>query len=257
MILLNLFKVIIIYAEKQGMKYHSQLTEATLLKRHISFLTEVVLQSKRRIMLRCPNLGSLLGCDILGTQLWFSAPYEDHCLPTLELVEVNDGYLVSINPEILKPLVIEAIKLGNIKELSNYKIINPDSRYEYDSLQFLMLEHPQTEQCYVYLEQVIHGTDQNEGLFPLAYKSADRSLEHLILRKQQGHRSVLLYCVVHSGIKTLKFADQFDPEYSKKVAHAVEQGVEILAYKAKITTKEIELISKLPITLPEDLRFKI
>jgi DNA-binding sugar fermentation-stimulating protein len=74
------------------MKYNSQLIEATLLRRPISFLMEVVLQSKRRIMVRCPNLGPLAGCDILGTQLWFSAPSGDHCLPTLELVEVNGGF---------------------------------------------------------------------------------------------------------------------------------------------------------------------
>lgn len=235
------------------MKYHSQLTEATLLKRHISFLVEVVLQSKRRIMLRCPNLGPLVGCDILGTQLWFSAPYEDHCLPTLELVEVNDGFLVSVNPEILKELAMESIRRGHIPELANYNILNPDSRYEHDSLPFLVLEHNNLQQCYVYLEHVIYGNEQKEGIFPLSKKSEDR-IENLILRKKQGHRAVLLYCVAHSGVKILKFADQIDPGYSKKIALAVEQGVEILAYNTKISTQEIELINKLPIALPAGAR---
>ena len=241
------------------MKYHSQLTEATLLKRPISFLMEVVLQSKRRIMLRCPNLGPLIGCDILGTQLWFSAPYEDHCLPTLELVEVNGGFLVSINPEILTKLVIESIKYGHIKELANYKILNPELKYEQDSILFLVLEqsplqllHP-LNQCYVCLEHVIYSNEQYEGVFPLLTKSADRSLDHLILRKKQGHRAVLLYCVLHSGVKILKFTDK-DPEYSKKVAYAVEQGVEIMAYRAKISTQEIELINKVPIASQADAK---
>ncbi len=241
------------------MKYHSQLTEATLLKRPISFLVEVVLQSKRRIMLRCPNLGPLIGCDILGTQLWFSAPYEDHCLPTLELVEVNGGFLVSINPEILKKLVIESIQYGHINELANYKILNTELKYEQDSMLFLVLEqnpsqllYP-TNQCYVYLEHVIHSNEQYEGIFPLLTKSANHNLEHLILRKKQGHRAVLLYCVLHAGVKILKFTDK-DLEYSKKVAHAIEQGVEVLAYKAKINTQEIELISKVPIALQADAK---
>jgi DNA-binding sugar fermentation-stimulating protein len=34
----------------------------------------------------------------------------------------------------------------------------------------------------------------------------------------------------------------------------VEQGVEVLAYKAKISTKEIQLINKLPIALPADAK---
>ena len=161
------------------MKYHSQLTEATLLKRPISFLMEVVLQSKRRIMLRCPNLGPLIGCDILGTQLWFSAPYDDHCLPTLELVEVNGGFLVSINPELLKKLVIEAIKYGYIKELANYKILSQETKLdEHDSMPFLVLEQNQAHQCYVCLEHVIYGNEQNEGMFPLRSESTRLNSSH-------------------------------------------------------------------------------
>lgn len=236
------------------MKYHSQLTEATLLKHPISFLMEVILPSKRRTMLRCPNLDPLVGCDILGTQVWFSAPYEDHCLPTVELVEVNGGFLVSINPEILKKLVIEAIQYGYITELANYKILNFDPKYELDSLLSLTLERNATEHCYVCLEHVIYANDHQEGMFPLLNKAAYRSLEYLTLRKQQGHRAILLYCVMHSGTKVLKFADTVDPEYSKKINYARELGIEVIAYNAKISTQEIELIHKLPIASQADAK---
>ena len=232
------------------MKYHSQLIEATLLKRPISFLMEVVLQSKRRIMLRCPNLGPLIGCDVLGTQLWFSAPSGDHCLPTLELVEVNGGFLVGVNPEILKKLAIEAIKFGHIHELSDYKAMHQETNYDQDVISVLVLEKDFLHQCYVCLEHVIYGNEQHEGQFPLVPRTVDASLEYLILRKKQGYRAVLLYCVLHSGIKTLKFAESIDPEYAKKISHAITNGVEVLAYKAKISTQEMELDSKIAIASP-------
>ena len=229
------------------MRYHSQLIEATLLKRPISFLMEVVLQSKRRIMLRCPNLGSLTGCDILGTQLWFSAPSGDHCLPTLELVEVNGGFLVGVNPEILKNLVIESVRLGYIKELSDYRVTEQDSHYDQNSIEVLVLEKDFLHQCYVCLEHVIYANEQYESLYPIVKRSIDANLEYLILRKKQGYRAILLYCVLHAGARSLKFAENIDPDYSKKISHAIANGIELLAYNATISTQEMELKNKIPI----------
>lgn len=229
------------------MKYHSQLIEATLLKRPINFLMEVILQSKRRIMLRCPNLGPMTGCDILGAQLWFSAPSGDHCLPTLELVEVNNGFLVGINPEILKKLVIESIRLGYIEELSDYKITEQDGHYDQDCITVLTLEKDFLDQCYICLEHVIYANEQQEALFPLINKSVDTNLDYLMLRKKQGYRAMLVYCILHSGAKTLKFAEKINPTYSQKISHAINNGIEIVAYKATISVQEIELNTKIPI----------
>ena len=101
------------------MKFCSKLTEATLLKRSIKFLVEAALLDKQRIMLRCPNLGRLLGCDILGTKLWFSNPIGYHCLPTWELAEVDGGHLVCVNPEYILSLVLDGIKAKVITELAD------------------------------------------------------------------------------------------------------------------------------------------
>lgn len=238
-------KVFRYFTEKKNMKYHSQLIEATLLKRPISFLMEVVLQSKRRIMVRCPNLGPLTGCDILGTQLWFSAPSNGHCLPTLELVEVNGGHLVGINSEILKLLVVEAINTQAIPELINYNIKTHDLECQQDNILTLTLHRNLLEHCYVCLEHVIYTNEQLEALFPCNPKFIDLNLDYLMLRKRQGHRAILIYCVMHSDAKTLKFlTDNF---YIAKVKQAIQQGVEILAYKASISTKEIKINNKISI----------
>lgn len=230
------------------MKYHSQLIEATLLKRPISFLMEVVLQSKRRIMIRCPNLGPLNGCDILGTQLWFSAPSNGHCLPTLELVEVNGGFLVGVNHEILKELVTEAINAGSIQELANYKIMENNVNYQQDSIITMGLQKSLADHCYICLEHVIYTNEALEALFPFNSKCIDTNLDYLILRKKQGHRAILMYCVLHSGAKNLKFIELQDSSfYVTKIKHAINQGVEVIAYKANISTQDIRINNKIAI----------
>lgn len=231
------------------MKHHSQLIEATLLKRPISFLMEVVLQSKKRIMLRCPNLGSLQGCDILGTQLWFSAPSNGHCLPTLELVEVNGGFLVGINPEILKDLFIDAITQGCIKELSDYQFLGKEPDCKLDDVQIFNLYNKTQGKSYVSLEHVINVNEQLEGIFPSNKQNVNSNLDYLVLKKQKGYRATLIFCILHSGAKNLKIIDKENSLYIEKMRYALQQGVEVLAYKAKISTQEIKLNNKLPIHL--------
>lgn len=228
------------------MKYHSQLIEATLLKRPISFLMEVVLQSRRRIMLRCPNLGPLNGCDILGTQLWFSAPSNGHCLPTLELVEVNGGFLVGVNPEILNNLFIDAIKQSYIKELPADQIIFLEANEpELDGLNIVSMHNEFSGYTHVCLEHIIHADDRLEALFPVSHQSI--SIDYLLSKKQQGHRSILMFCILHSGAKSLKMVNSKNPLHLDKIKLAIKQGVEVLAYKAQISTQKIELINKVPI----------
>jgi len=231
------------------MKHHSQLIEATLLKRPISFLMEVVLQSKKRIMLRCPNLGHMYGCDILGTQAWFSAPSKGHCLPTLELLEVNGGELVGINPENLKDLFIEALQHKKIHELSNYTCKSIKNVGFSDPSSSINLHNTNQEQCYVCLQHIIYCNEKLEGIFNLNDFTTNTHLDYLILRKKQGHRAILVFCVLHTGSKNLKVLESHNSTYTNKFKNALEHGVEILAYKAAISTQEITLANKLPIQL--------
>ena len=142
---------------------------------------------------------------------------------------------------------MESIRCGYIQELSDYKVTEQESHYDQDAISVLVLEKDFLDQCYVCLEHVIYANEQQEGLFPLVNRLVDTNLEYLMLRKKQGYRAILLYCVLHSGVKTLKFAENIDPAYGKKIELAINNGVEILAYKAKISTQEIELNNKIAI----------
>ena len=97
------------------MKFNSQLIEATLLKRQYQFLVEIILNSKRKYMIRCPYLGNMAGLDILGSRIWFSKAVGHQSLDDWEIVEVDGGHLVCINPELVKPLIIEGMKKDTFK----------------------------------------------------------------------------------------------------------------------------------------------
>ena len=241
------------------MKFNSHLNEGILLKRSLKFLAEVVLPCQQKIMIRCPNLGPMTGCDILGTKIYYSSPVGYHCLPTWELVEVDGGHLVCINSELIKSLVIEAISLGNIAELSGSKLLHTairlDSNHELFQIDNLLLEQ-NGRKCYLGLEHVILGDERGEGFFPNYSGQGINTLNNLIAAKQEGLRAVLLFCVLHTGIEYLKPAEHICAQYAKLLNLAVAQGVEVIAYRSIISLQDIEIAHQVPVVLSADAVLK-
>lgn len=235
------------------MKFKGPLTEAVLLKRYFRFLIDAVLKSKRRRTIYCPNLGMLLGCDILGTRLWFSSAgrLSQGYLDILELVEVNGGFLVAINPEYAVMLVREGVRENTIQELQGYRFLHLNVAHgAANSVDLLLKEDG--EQCYIHIEPILYGDNKGEGFFPETIFQEIDSLKELIIQREMGHRAVLFYCVQHSGIRSVRPLDAVHPQYGKILRQAVSKGVEVLAYRAQINLREIVLESRIPVLLSEE-----
>jgi len=75
-------------------------------------------------------------------------------------------------------------------------------------------------------------------------------LRELMDMSAQGHRAVLLFAVLHSGINDISAASHIDPIYAKLLKEARLAGVEIIAYKATFSLKrsevDINIVEKIP-----------
>lgn len=236
-----------------GMKFSSHLNQATLLKRTLKFLTEAITPNRQKIMVRCPNLALPHSCDILGSKIWYSNADGQNCLPTWEIVEVDGGHLVCINPDMVKPLVVEAIGKGIITELSNFTVSYANSANEQYQTRNLWLEDNSGGICFVGLEQIMHGDDNGDGRFTTTLAASNTNLSNAISIKQEGHRAVIFYCVMHTGVVSVKYAPDISAEYVKLLHAAVKVGVEIYAYKINISYQEMQIISQLPVSLPVEI----
>lgn len=232
------------------MKYNSNLTEAIFLKRTLRFLVEVVLPNRQKIMIRCPNIGEITGCDILGTRIWYSNPVGYNCLPTWELVESDNGFLVNINPELMKPLIIEGVKNQIITPLHGYNIMHTGGQFDQFRSQFLLLEKDK-QQCYVGIEQVLALGENGVGLFPVTNSDGIENLQALIQARKDNHRAVLLFCAMHTGINYIK-PTTISSQYLGLLEQAIAGGVEIIAYRTSISLDNIELTTQLPV-LPAEM----
>lgn len=232
------------------MKIDPPLQKATLVKRYKRFLADVTLDSGELMTLHCPNTGSMDGCKTPGQPVWFSlSDNPKRKLPgTWEIIENEDNCLIGVNTSRANHLVEEAIIHGVIDELSGYPHLKREVKLDSGKSRLDFVLTKDLQQCFVEVKNVTLGGDNGQGFFPDAVtERGTKHLHELIQLKQQGARAVLLFCVQHTGIQRVSPAAHIDPKYAQTLAEAMNEGVEVLAYGAKLSPDEITLT--IPVTV--------
>lgn len=236
------------------MKFDPPLRPAHLMRRYKRFLTDVELPDGGTLTALCPNTGSLLGCLTPGAPVWLSrsdAPTRKYA-HTWELVQASGGALVGINTQIANRLAEEAIAAGVIAELRGYTHCAREVRYGSERSRIdLLLSAPGEPPCYVEVKNVTAAVDAGVALFPDAVSErGSKHLRELMQEVARGHRAVLLFCVQRQDVHEVRPADGIDPLYGSTLRAAIAQGVEVLAYRARVSPGEIVLAERIPVVCP-------
>jgi sugar fermentation stimulation protein len=203
----------------------------------------------------CPNTGSLLGCAEPGSRVWLSESdsASRKYRHTWELVELAGAkpVMVGINTSLPNALVAEAIAAGRIAELTGYASLRREVGYgEERSRVDILLEGPRRKACYVEVKNVTAAAKNGVALFPdCVSERGAKHLRELMRLKAAGLRPVQLYCVQRGDVDEVRPADAIDPEYGRTLREAIAAGVEVLAYRARVTPAEISIEERIPVTV--------
>ena len=235
------------------MKFTQTLRAASLLRRYKRFLVDVELDDGTRLTAACPNTGSMLGCCTPGSRVWLSAsdsPTRKY-RHTWELVEV-EGVLVGINTGLPNKLVREAIERGVITELGAYASLRGEVAFGAERSRIdLLLQDPARVDCYVEVKNVTAAVEQGVALFPDAVSARGaKHLRELMRLTADGRRAVLVYCVQRGDVGEVRPADAIDPLYGRTLRAALAAGVEVLAYRARVTRQAIDLCERIGVVCP-------
>ncbi|MGE0861761.1 MAG: DNA/RNA nuclease SfsA [Gammaproteobacteria bacterium] len=235
------------------MRFPTPLLPARLLRRYQRFLADVELADGQVLTAACPNTGALLGCCAPGSPVWLSSsdsPTRKY-RHTWEMVQVGP-VKVGINTALPNRLVEEAVTGGVIAELAGYTGLRREVPFgEERSRVDLKLTADGRPDCYVEVKNVTAAVSAGVALFPDAVSArGTKHLRELMRLVAGGRRAVLVYCVQRADVREVRPADAIDPLYGRTLREALAAGVEVLAYGARVTTREIVLERPLAVCCP-------
>ncbi|WP_421507099.1 DNA/RNA nuclease SfsA [Erwinia rhapontici] len=234
------------------MEFTPGLQSARLVKRYKRFLADIVTPEGEALTIHCANTGAMTGCATPGDTVWYSTSTSlTRKYPhSWELTHTQQGHWICVNTLRANGLVREALAAYRIPELSGYDKIVPEVKYgsENSRIDFL-LQADNRSNCYIEVKSVTL-LQQGKGYFPDAVtERGQKHLRELMQIAQSGHRAVLFFAVLHSGIEDVSPARHIDVRYAELLAQAQQSGVELLCYKAQLSPEGINLHSPLTVEL--------
>ena len=233
------------------MRFGQSLQKGILLKRYKRFLADVELADKTRLTVHCPNTGSMLGCNTPGLDVLISrSDNPKRKYPhTLEMIRVGSTW-VGINTSRTNHLVREAIESGLVAEFDQVDSIRAEVKVSDKSrLDFLLTSGK--EKIYLEVKNCTLAVER-AAMFPDAVTvRGTKHLYELLDLRRAGHRAVVFFCVQRGDVEFFSPAAHIDPQYAAALNEVARQGVEVLAYRAELSPKEIKVIHRLPVQLPD------
>ena len=229
------------------MKFTKSLIKGKLVKRYKRFFTDIKL-NKEVITAHCPNTGSMMGLLSTNNDVWISKNDNPKrkLKFTLEIIKVKNN-LVGVNTHLANKIVHHALKHNLINEFKKCDQIKPEVFFNKET-RFDFLVNKKNKKIFLEVKNVTLFRSDKIAEFPDAITSrGSKHLKTLIDAIKKGYKSYIVFLVQIQGMKYFKIANDIDNEYYQNYLIAKKAGVNFLAYKCKISSKEIRIEKKLKV----------
>ena len=225
------------------MKFTNSLIKGKLIKRYKRFFTDIEANNKTLIA-HCPNTGSMMGLLDKGNDVWISK----HNDPkrklkfTLEMIKVKKR-IIGVNTHRANRIVEHALNNKLIDEFKSIKNIKAEFKYSDDTRFDFLCDKKILE-----VKNVTLLRDDNVAEFPDAITSrGSKHLKMLINSIKKGYKPYVLFLTQIQDINKFKIAKDIDANYYKDYIEAKKAGVNFIAYRCYLSSKEIKIEKKIKI----------
>ena len=225
------------------MKFTNSLIKGKLIKRYKRFFVDVEVNNKV-ITAHCPNTGSMLGLLDKGNQVWVSKVDNPKrkLKFTLEMIKSNKK-IVGVNTHRANRIVEHGLKNKLFKEFLYVKNIKPEFKFSNDTrFDFLC------DNILIEVKNVTLNRDNGIAEFPDAITSrGSKHLKKLVESIKQGYKPFVLFLIQIENISKFRIAKDIDSDYYKNFLEAKKKGLNFIAYRCKLNSKEIVIEKKIKI----------
>ena len=229
------------------MEFTKSLIKGKLIKRYKRFFIDVKID-KEIVTAHCPNTGSMKGLLDEGNDVYV-LPNNDPKRKLkygLEIIKTRKN-LVGVNTHMANKIAQHALENNLIKELKNNDLIKPEVFFNKET-RFDFLIEKKKQKSFVEVKNVTLFRNKNTAEFPDSVTSrGSKHLLTLIDAIKKGYKTYLLFLIQIEGVENFKIAKDIDKEYYENYLLAKKAGVNFLAYRCKINSKEIKIEKKIKI----------
>ena len=229
------------------MEFTKSLVKGKLIKRYKRFFTDINL-GKEIVTAHCPNTGSMKGLLDEDNEVYL-LPNNDPKRKLkygLEIIKSRKN-LVGVNTHMANRIVEHGLKNNLINELKNNDIVKPEVFFNKET-RFDFLLEKQTQKTFVEVKNVTLFRNKDTAEFPDAPTA--RGTKHLLTlidAIKKSYKTYLIFLVQIDKMEYFKIAKDIDIKYYENYLSAKKAGVNFLAYRCKISPKEIYIDKKIKI----------
>jgi len=225
------------------MKFTSSLIKGKLIQRYKRFFTDIEVNNKI-LTAHCPNTGSMMGLLAKGNSAWVSKNNDPKrkLKFTLEMIKVKQR-IIGVNTHRANRIVEHALNNKLIDEFKSIKNIKAEFKYS-DNTRFDFL----CDKKILEVKNVTLLRDNVIAEFPDAVTSrGSKHLKMLINSIKKGYKPYVLFLTQIQDINEFKIAKDIDKNYYKDYIEAKKAGVNFIAYRCYLSSKEIKIEKKIKI----------
>ena len=229
------------------MEFTKSLIKGKLVKRYKRFFADIKV-NKDILTAHCPNTGSMMGLLDKNNDVWISKNNDPKrkLKYTLEIIKVKNN-LVGVNTHLANKIVYHGLSNNLINEFKKCENIKKEFFFNKET-RFDFLIQKKNQKIFVEVKNVTLFRENKIAEFPDAITSrGSKHLKALIDAIKKGYKSYIVFLVQIEGMKYFKIANDIDNEYYQNYLIAKKAGVNFLAYRCKISPKEIRIEKKLKI----------
>ena len=229
------------------MEFTKSLIKGKLIKRYKRFFADVKI-NKEIVTAHCPNTGSMKGLldEDNDVYLLKNDDPKRKLKYGLEIIKARKN-LVGVNTHMANKIVNHGLKNNLIHELKNNEKIKAEVFFNKET-RFDFLLEKKRQKSFVEVKNVTLFRDKKIAEFPDAITSrGSKHLLTLIDAIKKGYKTYLIFLVQIQNMEYFKIAKDIDNEYYENYLKAKKAGVNFLAYRCKISSKEIFIDKKIKI----------
>ena len=225
------------------MKFTSTLIKGKLIRRYKRFFVDIKVNNST-LTAHCPNTGSMMGLLNAGNDVWISKNDDPKrkLKFTLEIIKANNR-LVGVNTHRANKIAEHALNYKLFEEFKSIKTIKPEFKFSNDTRFDFLCDDKIIE-----VKNVTLLRDNKIAEFPDSVTSrGSKHILNLIDSLNKGYKPYVLFLTQIQNINYFKIAKDIDNEYYQNYLKAKKSGVTFLAYRCKLSLREIYIFKKLKI----------